>query len=194
MKILVPAIAASLALVACNPGEPGSANGSTDANAAAMPDDANMMDTNAAMMNDTGAAAPMTAQQFANTAAASDAYEIASSRLATDKAESAEVKTFATTMVRDHGKSTADLKAAAGSLTPDPAMNAEQKANVAELQGLNGAAFDAAYSRQQLAAHQKTLAALQGYAASGDNAGLKTFASNTAPVVQGHLTMLQGMQ
>lgn len=139
------------------------------------------------------AAAPMTAQDFANTAAASDAYEIASSKLAQDKSSDAGLKKFAAQMIKDHTDSTAKLKTAAGAIKPDPAMNAEQKANIAALEAAAGAAFDTAYKSQQVAAHGKTLAAMTGYAAGGDNADLKAFAAATAPVVQGHLTMVQGM-
>lgn len=136
-------------------------------------------------------AAPMTGQQFADTAAASDMFEVESSKLAQDKAESAAIKEFAAMMVKDHTNSTAKLKDAAGkaepAITPNPAMNTEQTANLEALRGANGVAFDTLYKQLQVAAHQQALTALQGYAASGDVPSLKTFASETAKVVEGHL-------
>lgn len=137
------------------------------------------------------AATPVTGQQFADTAAASDMFEIESSKLAQDKAESAAVKDFAAMMVKDHTNSTAKLKDAAGkadpAITPNPALNAEQTANLEALRGVSGAAFDTLYKEQQVAAHREALAALQGYAANGDVPAFKAFAGETANVVEGHL-------
>ncbi len=42
--------------------------------------------------------------------------------------------------------------------------------------------------------HKKAPAALKGYASAGEEGSLKAFAGETAPVVQHHLTMLQGMR
>lgn len=195
MKAALFTMVSALALVGC--GAPNATNNSAMMDNAADPLATDMAMDNGvienAVANEAMTAAPMTAQQFANTAAASDAYEIASSKLATEKAQAAELKSFAQQMVKDHTASTAKLKSAAGSIKPDPTMNPEQQANIDALETASGAAFDTAYRTQQLAAHQKALTALQGYAASGDNEALKTFASETAPIVQGHLTMLQGM-
>lgn len=191
MKAALITMVSAFALAGC--GAPDTANNSAMMDNAADPMATGMAMDNG-MANDAMMAAPMTAQQFANTAAASDAYEIASSKLASDKAQAAELKSFAQQMVKDHTASTAKLKSAAGSMTPDATMNPEQQANIQALEAASGAAFDTAYHTQQLAAHQKALAAMQGYAASGDNDALKAFASETAPVIQGHLTMLQGMQ
>jgi putative membrane protein len=195
MKAALITMVSALALVGC--GAPNQTNNSAMMDNAADPLATDMAMDNGVMdnavANDATTAAPMTAQQFANTAAASDAYEIASSKLATEKAQAAELKSFAQQMVKDHTASTAKLKSAAGSIKPDPTMNPEQQANIDALEAASGAAFDTAYRTQQLAAHQKALTALQGYAAAGDNEALKTFASETAPIVQGHLTMLQGM-
>ena len=193
MKPQFLALASAFALTACGGGgtvDNSSTTVVTDANDA-MANDGTAND--AMMANDTAAAAPMAAQDFANTAAASDAFEIASAKLAETKAGEAGLKSFAKQMIKDHGESTAKLKVAAGAMTPDKTMNAEQKANMTALQSASGAEFDTVYKAQQLDAHQKALSAMQGYAASGDNAALKAFAAKTAPVVQGHLGMLQKM-
>lgn len=142
-------------------------------------------------------AAPMTGQQFADTAAASDMFEIESSKLAQDKATTDAIKEFAAMMVKDHTNSTAKLKDAAAkaepAIKPNPAMNAEQSANLEALRAASGAEFDALYKAQQVDAHQKALAALQGYAANGDVPALKTFAGETAKVVEGHLKHASSM-
>jgi putative membrane protein len=194
---LSTAAALSMALAACG-SKDNAANDATDNMLAA--NEANAMDNGAMMANDMNAAAtaPMTAQAFADAASASDAYEIAASKLAETKAGSADVKTFAAQMVKDHTKSTADLKAAAakaeGNPIPASVMTSEQQANMTKLQGLTGADFDKEYVSQQVAAHENALAALQGYAAGGDSAPLKDFAGKTATVVEGHLDMAKKLQ
>jgi len=144
------------------------------------------------------AAMPTTAAEFSNMAAASDAYEIQSSQMAATKAGAAGVKTFAAMLVKDHQKSTADLKAAAGKASPAvmPAamLNAEQQANLDALKAAaNGADFDRLYLQQQVPAHEKALAMLQGYAAGGDTPAIKDFAAKTAPAVEMHLAEARKM-
>ena len=148
-------------------------------------------------MNQTVAVPAMTGQAFADMASGSDAYEIAAGKLAASKATTKALKDFGTMMVKGHTHSTEKLKEAAKNASPAivPAgvMTAEQKANLATLESATGADFDAAYNGQQVAAHTQALAGIQGYAASGDVPSLKTWAVNTAPVVQMHLEKIQGM-
>jgi putative membrane protein len=137
-------------------------------------------------------------QTFANAAAASDAFEVATSNLAIEKSQSAKVKAFAKQMVKAHTDSTEKLKTAAASaspaITPDAMPNAEQAAKLQELQGLSGADFDKAYAAAQVDGHDKTLAALKDYAAGGDVPQLKTFASGLVPTVTAHLNMAKGLK
>lgn len=154
-------------------------------------------ETDNGTMNASVAAPAMTGQQFANTAASTDAYEIAAGKLAKTKATSQALKDFGQMMVDNHTESTANLKKAAAkanpAITPDATMTAEQTANLATLQSATGADFDNAYKSQQIMVHQTALAAMKGYAASGDVPELKDFASSTASVVQTHLEKIQGM-
>jgi putative membrane protein len=194
---LSTAAALSMALAACGSKD----NAANDANMADNMTTMNELDANSAMMaNDMNAtmAAPMTAQAFADAASGTDAYEIAAAKAAQDKASSSDVKDFAAQMIKDHTKSTADLKAAAakaeGSPMPSGMMTADQQANLTRLEGLTGADFDKEYVTQQIDAHQKALDALHGYAAAGDSAPLKDFASKTATVVEHHLDMAKKLQ
>lgn len=195
-KLMLVALPA-FALAACGGGTT-AANTSAD-NVAVASDETMMADNGAdnMAMAPTDTAAPMTGQQFADTAAASDMFELESSKLAQQKATAGPVKEFAAMMIKDHTTSTAKLKAAAAkadpAITPKPVMNAEQTANLEALRAASGAEFDALYKQQQMMAHQKALAALQGYAASGDVPSLKTFASETAPVVEAHFKHVSAM-
>ncbi len=141
---------------------------------------------------------PSTPQEFVDIAASSDTYEIESSKLAETKAEDAKVKAFAAMLVKDHTKSTADLKAAAAAaspaITPNAALTVEQQTNIDALKAASGAEFDRLYLSQQVPAHEKALALLQGYSAGGDVVPLKEFASQVAPVVQQHLEEARALQ
>lgn len=178
-------LSGSLALCACGP------RGETAGN------DVNIAMDNG-MANQATAPAPLTAQGFANAAAASDRFEIESSRLAAASAQSAAVKSFADQMIAAHTASTAKLKATAGALspaiTPDDTLSPDQQSLLDSLKALKGADFDSAYSAAQVNAHQAALDALNGYAASGDNPKLKELASGMVPTVTAHLNMAKGLK
>ena len=70
----------------------------------------------------------------------------------------------------------------------------DQQQKLDSLKGLKGADFDTAYASAQVEAHQKTLGILNDYAASGDNAQLKTLASGLVPAVTAHLNMAKGLK
>ena len=136
------------------------------------------------------AAMPTNAQGFADAAAASDMFEIESSKLAKTKAKNADVKSFAEMMIKDHTASSAELKTTAAKATPPvtvaPKLMADQQALLDSLKAAD-ADFDSKYAAAQVTAHQKALALLQGYAASGDSEPLKGFAGKLAPKVSQHL-------
>lgn len=187
---LVPA----LALAACGGNESTTTNITTADNISAMdvPADANMAD-NMAMAD----AALSPAQKFANDVGASDYYEVEAGKLAQEKAQAKGLKDFGKLMVEHHTASTDKLKAAGAkaspAITPNPALTAEQEANLAALRAAEGAAFDAAYKTQQVAAHEKALAAVKAYAATGDVPELKKFASDAEKIVEAHLKKIRGL-
>lgn len=183
---IIFAASAMLALGAC--GDDGKKG--TDANLAmdnmAM-EEGNSVDSNLIGVFDTAA----DGQQYATMASASDMFEIESSRLALDKAQSADIKELARMLVADHEKSTADLKKAAGEAQPainvTPKMNDEQQSNMQALRSANGAQFDRTWLQQQVMAHQKALALVQGYGGNGEVPSLKAHASAVAGPIQRHL-------
>jgi putative membrane protein len=167
----------------------------------------NTVDTTASTTNDTmmtndtamtTAPSPTSAQGFANAAAASDAFEIESSKLAATKASSAKVKAFAAQMIAAHTKSTAKLKATAATLspaiTPDPTLAPDQQAMLDSLKAVEGTAFDTTYATNQAAAHQSTLDKLKAYAANGEEPKFKEIATGLIPTVTAHLNMAKGLK
>jgi putative membrane protein len=144
------------------------------------------------------AALPTTAAEFVNAAAASDRFEIESSKLAQNSGSSAGVKSFAQQMITAHTASTAKLKSTVAGmsppLTPNDALNAEQQALMASLQGKAGAELDVAYAGAQVTAHQKTLDLPNAYANGGDNPRLVEMAKAMIPVVTAHLNTAKGLK
>jgi putative membrane protein len=190
-KLAIFVSGAVLALGACGRHDEAADNTAADMNVAI---DNGMVADNGMIANSASVApSPLTAQGFANTAAA-----IESSKLAEASASSAAVKEFAAQMIKAHTDSTAKLKSALSGLspaiTPDDTLTPEQQATLDNLKAANGAAFDTAYASAQVDAHQKTLDALKNYAASGDNEQLKTFANGLVPTVIAHLNMAKGLK
>ncbi|MFW2830614.1 DUF4142 domain-containing protein [Sphingomonas sp. ID0503] len=133
---------------------------------------------------------------FVKKAGASDLYEQESSKLVLATTQDPKVKSFASMMVTDHSKSTADVKAAAakaGVTAPPPKLMPEQEKMIGELKAATGKQRDAAYIAQQKQAHMKALALHKGYATEGTAAPLKAAAAKIAPVVQHHIDMLKSM-
>jgi putative membrane protein len=149
-------------------------------------------------MTNMSAAAPTTAQGFTNAAAASDKFEIETSKLAETNGQSGAVKSFARQMISAHTASTAKLKSTISSISPaiapDDTLTPDQQASLTSLQGKKGADFDSAYAAAQVDAHQKTLDALNGYAAGGDNPKLQDFAKSMIPTVTAHLNLAKGLK
>lgn len=170
--------------------------------------DASAMNTTAATAttnemttaNDLAPAAPAKSagQTFANTVAASDAFEIETSKLALANATVPAVKAFAQKMIEAHTTSTAKLTAISASgtpgITPDAALTADQQTTLDALRASSGKAFDQAYVADQIAGHQKTLDALRSYSTAGDVQQLKMFATTLIPIVTAHLNMAKGLK
>jgi putative membrane protein len=142
----------------------------------------------------------LTAPAFVRAAAASDLYEMEASRLAEQRSQNTEVKRFAQHMLRDHGKTTGELK---GMLPQLQGVSAQQMATsldrqhqalLEQLQGAQGAEFDRAFVRQQVQSHQAAVDLFRAYAQSGDDARLKQWASQTLPSLEEHLREAQQLQ
>lgn len=138
------------------------------------------------------------AQDFVDTAAKSDAFEIAAARLAAKNSTTPEIKTFAAEMIKAHTGSTAKVKAAAGkaapALKPDATLTHDQDEDLAELGRLKGAEFDKKYADGQVDAHEKALSLLKSYASGGEAASLKTVAGELVPTVEEHLKMARDLE
>ncbi len=117
--------------------------------------------------------------------------EINAGKLAQDKAQSEEVKSFAKKMIDDHSKALDDLKQLAKSknvaLPTEP--NKQQMAMEQRLRGLSGEKFDRQYMRQSGERAQKQTHQLLKQAEKAGDTDLKNYASKTIAAVEGHQQM-----
>ena len=132
---------------------------------------------------------------FAKQVAVSDMFEIESSKLALERADT-KSKSFAAKMVKDHSGTTAELKAIASraKLELPTALDSAHQSKLDKLASLQGADFDKEYDSQQLAAHKDAVDLFQRYAKGGDNPDLKKFAAKHLPHLAQHLKLAQGLQ
>ncbi|MCD2325211.1 DUF4142 domain-containing protein [Sphingomonas sp. IC-56] len=137
---------------------------------------------------------PLSAPGYMSMAASSDLFEIESSRLALQRSQNPQVRQFAQMMIDHHTRTTADLMAVArqtGMNPPPPQMLPPHMDAMARLQSAGPMDFDAAYKREQIAAHQQALMLHQNYASQGDMEPFRMAASRTVPIIQSHLDQAQ---
>ena len=141
--------------------------------------------------------AAMSAADFIQTVAASDAFEIQSSELATQRGARQDVKDFAAQMVTGHRQTTQELTqlTTANSLTaPAPQLNATQQTSLNNLRNQSGQSFDDAYLDAQVAAHENAVRTFEEYASAGEAGPLRDWAQRTLPNLRQHLEHAQGLE
>jgi len=121
--------------------------------------------------------------------AQADMAEIATGKLAAEKASNPEVKKYGQHMVDEHTKMLEEGKKIAHSKGAKPPADTDKKHQAAlkKLQGLSGAEFDRAYMRQMVQDHQEVLQLAQKTAKSTKDAELKAHLEKGAPHIQEHL-------
>ena len=132
-------------------------------------------------------------RNFARAAAAGGLAEVELGRLAAHNGQSQDTRQFGQRMVNDHSKANEQLKelAAAASIPLPNAPGPEDEAIRERLDKMQGDAFDRNYIRSQVTAHQETVQLFEYEIGTGQDSQLKTFASQTLPVLMEHLEMAQ---
>ena len=202
-RTIVTVAAMALMLAACGDrGGSAAANNSTigqrsqaENEVGALPADANGMAAPGTLGNASGPQAS-TGAEYVALAGGSDLYEIEAARIAAEKASSGDVKSLAEMILRDHERSTAELRTAAGQADPAipvaPQMNAEQRTMIEQLRATPaGTSFDNVYLQQQATAHQKALDLVNHYAVNGDVPSLQRHAQTVSGPIQQHLTRVR---
>jgi putative membrane protein len=133
---------------------------------------------------------------FAGEAAQGGKAEIDLGRYMEEHGHNVKVREFGHRMVTDHTAADTKLRAAATQSTVQlPAAPApDEKKTLSELHKLKGAALDRAYVDDMVKDHQKDVQLFQQEAESGTNPQLKSFAQETLPTLQQHLSQAQELQ
>lgn len=120
--------------------------------------------------------------------------EIEAGRIAQEKTQNEQVRTFAQQMVDDHTKALQDLQQLAqakGVTLPDRPDNKHKKM-AEKLGALSGASFDRRYVEQSgTGDHKKTHSLLQRVQSHATDPDLKALAAKMQPVVDQHLNTVQ---
>ncbi len=127
-------------------------------------------------------------QDSVNKVAIGDMFEIQSSKLAAQKGN-AEIKSFAQRMIKDHTKTTEELKGMVGKAKAKlpTAMDADHQQKLAKLEKASGNDFNIIYASLQIQAHEEAVKLFEAYSTSGDDAQLKAWAGKTLPALKEHL-------
>lgn len=134
-------------------------------------------------------------QKFMMDAAKGGMMEVELGRLATQKASSADVKSFGQRMVDDHSKANSELKSIASQkgVTLPATLPADMKQEMDHLSKLSGAEFDKMYMSHMLKDHKKDVAEFEKEASKGGDSSVKGFAQKTLPTLREHLSMAQSI-
>lgn len=131
---------------------------------------------------------------FVQQAAISDMFEVQSSELATKRTEG-KTKEFAERMIKDHSKTSEELKGLVHSKKVDATlptkMDETHQQMIDMLESLHGSDFTKQYQEDQVDVHQDAVSLFRRYGEGGDNAALKDWASKTLPTLVKHLDMAQ---
>jgi len=189
--MIVSAAVAALSLAACGQKADETKGAATPAEQAATPD-ANPAATVPTPSDETKA------DVFAAKAADSDLFEIAAAKLAVTRSTNPAVKKFAAAMEKAHTATSAELKSAIAAsgvaITLPTVLSEDMQGKIDDLTKADAKDFDKKYADSQVDAHQSALNLLQRYAQDGDTAAIKAFAAATAPKVQEHLNMAEGLK
>jgi putative membrane protein len=135
-------------------------------------------------------------KEFMITAAKTDMIEAHEGQMAENQASRSDVKDFAKKLVDDHTQDYGKLTALAAKtgVTIPTGINSAREHDIAPLVHLNGAKFDKAFTRDEVAAHRRVVAEYKREAEHGQDADVKAFAAQQLPVVQKHLEMAESCE
>lgn len=129
-------------------------------------------------------------ENFVDEASAKGIAEIETAKLALDKSNSEDVRSFAQKMIDDHTQANQKLAALANQhddleISDDATLMDKAKAMILKFR--DGENFDQAYANNQVVAHKQTIELFRSYSQDGENAALKQFAEETLPKLEQHL-------
>ena len=133
-------------------------------------------------------------QEFVKTVASSDMFEIETSRVVNERSQSQDVQNFAAAMIRDHEKTSSELKDAVDKALLPSSMNPDHQKKLDDLRAQKGTQMDDMYKKQQIQAHQDAISLFEAYSQRGDNPALKQWAAAKLPVLREHYDHAQRLK
>ena len=133
---------------------------------------------------------------FMKEAAHAGAAEIEAAKLASTKAKSADVKSFAETMVTDHTRVADELKALAATknVTLPDGPSVKQKTELKLIDAGDNDKFDARYAKNfGVKAHKDTIKLFEEASKNAKDPDVKAWATKTLPGLKHHLEMAQAL-
>lgn len=132
---------------------------------------------------------------FAMKAASGGMMEVQAANLAMQNASSEKIKSFATMMIRDHGKANEELKAIAASknITLPTELMPEHQKHIDMMKDLKGKAFDTHYADMMQNDHKKDVEEFEKASNDAKDADIKGFAAKTLPTLRMHLDSAQAL-
>jgi putative membrane protein len=129
--------------------------------------------------------------QFVQQATESGRNEVQSARDALPRLNKPELKEIAEMLVSDHASANAKLaKIAESKGWPIPAP----RAPAAPPAGTAVANFDARWTAEMIAGHEKSVALYRAQATGGEDKDLRKYATETLPTIERHLAQLRSLQ
>lgn len=128
--------------------------------------------------------------KFLTEAAGGGMFEVQAGRLAVDKGQDPEVKSFGQMLVTDHSAANDQLKslAAAKGVALPPELPKDLQKKIAELQGKSGTDFDKEFMKEVgIDAHKKDIKLFDKDGRKAKDGDVQAFASKTLPTLKEHL-------
>jgi putative membrane protein len=133
---------------------------------------------------------------FVKQVAISDMFEVESNKLGEQKGNAVE-KSFAAQMVKDHTKTSTELKQLvfSGKVKAElpTALDSSHQSKLDKLKSKTGKDFSSDFDSMQADAHKDAVDLFERYAKGGDNVDLKNWAGKTLPALKHHLEMAQAL-
>jgi len=128
---------------------------------------------------------------FVMNASMSNRAEVELGNMALQRAQNQDVRNYGQMMVTEHTQAQNELQTVAtnaGLQTQMDAPLSQEMVNMRNtLLSLQGRAFDSAYSRHMVTAHQMSIQQFQAEVAGGQHIALKNYAQAKLPILQTHL-------
>lgn len=134
-------------------------------------------------------------QEFMTRAATGGLYEVEAGELAQSKGRGANVQTFGTMLVKDHGAANEELKALASSkgVTLPASLPADKKKRLDKIAKAKD--FDKEFVDEVgLDDHKKDIALFEKASNEADDAEVKAFATRTLPTLRAHREHAEGLK